>query len=257
MIGRKRDISERDLTALADGSLPASRRARVERAVAGSDKLRADIVAQRRALAALGGAAEERAPNSLRARLELARIPRRRTRLRGRPAWATATAAVAALTATTVLALVGGPSPPTVASAATLAARPMLAPVGSPSLQSATLPWPSASGLPFPNWAHEFGFTAIGMRRDRLGGRVATTVLYAGGGQRVAYTIVSGRPLAAGTATRRTVSNGTRVQSFLLQQHAVVTWLRDGHTCVLSGSPALQSKLIRLATWTPAGEYFG
>jgi hypothetical protein len=50
-------------------------------------------------------------------------------------------------------------------------------------------------GVAFPSWARAFGWTATGVRSDRLDGRRATTVFYEKQGQRVAYTIVSGVPL--------------------------------------------------------------
>jgi anti-sigma factor RsiW len=248
MIGRRRELPERDLTALADGSLPASRRPRVERAVAASPELQADLAAQRRALAALSAAAEERAPSALRARLELARDPRP-SRVRTRRAWTAIPAAAAAAAAVVVLTVGGGPGAPTVASAATLAFRTPLHPAGQAT--GSTLRWPTAGELVFPDWARRFGFVAVGARGDRIDGRAATTVFYQRAEQRIAYTIVSGSPLSAGTSMRPATWEGTRLSSFKAHGRAVVTWLREGHTCVLSGSPTLLGQLERLAAWTP------
>jgi hypothetical protein len=250
MIGRRRELPERDLTALADGSLPASRRPRVERAVAGSPELQADLAAQRRALAALADAAEERAPSALRARLELARDPRP-SRIRPSRGWTAVPAAAAAAAAVVVLTVGGGPGAPTVASAATLAFRAPVQPAGSVAPGTETLTWPVAAGLTFPDWVREYGFDAVGARTDRLDGRVATTVYYKRGANRIAYTIVSGRALAAGTAARSTTWHGTHLLSFNARGRAVVTWLRGGHTCVLSGNPALLRELQRLAASKP------
>jgi hypothetical protein len=242
------------MAALADGTLPVSRRPGVERAVAASAELQEDLAAQRRALAALSVAAEERAPSALRARLELARDPRSRRYVPSRR-WAAIAPAAAALAA--VLALTLGSSTsggPTVATAATLAVRPAEAPAVVSHADSTALAWPSASGLEFPNWARQFGLQAVGARVDRLDGRVMTTVYYARGSSQVAYTIVSGRPLAAGASVHTTMWEGTRLSSFRAQGRVVVTWLRSGHTCVLSGSPALLSELERLAG-SPPREY--
>jgi anti-sigma factor RsiW len=250
---RSKKPTERDLAALADGSLSGARRTRVERAVAGSPELRADLADQRLALHTISQAAGERAPGSLRAAVELARNPRDRHRAR-RPAWASAVVAVGALAAAAVLVLAGGPtSAPTVASAATLANRTPTMPAGRDN--STTLAWPYAAGagLPFPDWARKFGFTAVGWRRDRLDGHLATTVFYARSGSLIGYTIVSGRPLLIGARSRESAWDGTRLWSFGEQGRAVVTWLRDGHTCVLSGSPALLSELQRLAAWKVYG----
>jgi anti-sigma factor RsiW len=249
MIRRKRKLSERDLTALADGSLPASRRPRVERAVAASPELQADLTAQRRSLAALSDAAHELAPSALRARLELARDPRP-TRGRPRRQWTAIPAAAAVAAAVIVLTVGGGPTgAPTVAAAATLSGRAPVHPAGTAS--GGALRWPTASGLSFPDWARRFGFVATGTRTDRLGGRLATTVFYARGDQQIAYTIVSGRPLAAGAASRESTWEGTWLESFTASGRMVVTWLRSGHSCVLSGSHALLAELERLAASKP------
>jgi hypothetical protein len=244
MIGRKRQLSERDLTGLADGSLSASRRPRVEREVAASPKLQEDLAAQRRALAALAVATEERAPSGLRARLELARDPRPH-RARARRAWSAIPAGAAAAAAVIALTVGRGAGAPTVAAAATLAGRAPLEPAGV--AQGVRLRWPRAGGLWFPNWARRFGYTATGMRRDRLDGRTATTVFYDRGQERIAYTIVSGGALSAGVTTRSSTWDGTQLQSFSSSGRAVVTWLRSGHTCVLSGNPALLNELQLLA----------
>ena len=252
MIRRMRQLSERDLTALADGSLPASRRPRVERAVAASSELQSDLTAQRRALAALSDAAHERAPSALRARLELARDPHL-TRRHPRRQWTAIPAAAAVAAAVIVLTVGGGPAgAPTVAAAATLSGRAPLHPAGAAS--GSELRWPTASGLSFPAWARRFDFVATGARTDRLGGRLATTVFYARGDQQIAYTIVSGRPLAAGAAARESTWDGTRLESFAASGRVVVTWLRSGHTCVLSGSPGLLAELQRLAAAKPYAE---
>lgn len=153
--------------------------------------------------------------------------------------------------AVVMLTVGGGPGAPTVASAATLAFRAPLHPAGAESASSETLRWPLAGGLAFPDWAREYGFKAAGTRTDRLGGRVATTVYYNRGTQQIAYTIVSGGPLSAGAAMSESMRSGTRLWSFNQSGRAVVTWLRQGHTCVLSGNRALLSELQQLAASKP------
>ncbi len=240
-----RKPTERELAALADGSLSGARRARVERAVASSSELQADIAAQRSALHAIAQASEEHAPSSLRARLELARDPRRRPVAR-RGVWGTATAAVGAMAAAAVILLAGGPaSAPTVASAATLAVRAPVMPAGAG--HAGKLAWPFANGLSFPDWTQRFGFTAFGSRSDGISGHTATTVFYARGQNEIAYTIVSGRPLSIGTRSHESAWDGAQLWSFQERGRAVVTWLRSGHTCVLSGSPSQLGQLLRLA----------
>ncbi len=248
MIGRRNrnSPSERDLVAIADGSLSAARRARVERAVGASRELSEQVSDQRRVLAAIRNVGAEPIPGALRARLELARAPHPAPRRMYRLAASTATGALAAgaLTVAAVLGLGGGlAGSPTVAAAATLGTRIPVAATG------ATLPGVRAAGIAFPDWSYRFGLTAAGVRRDSLDGRLATTVFYGTGGERIAYTIVSGSPLRAGTATSHAVWNGVTLRSFSTHGRAVVTWVRDGHTCVLSGSDALLKPMMRLAIW--------
>jgi anti-sigma factor RsiW len=248
MIGRRnsQNPSDRDLVALADGSISGSRRARLERLVAGSPELRADLEGQRRALRAISDAGRESAPGRLRATLELARDPRPASRFSQR-LLATAgsgVVAVAALAIAAVLVLGGGPSGgPTVAAAAILGTREPV------QMTAATDPGVIAAGIQFPDWQAEFGFRAAGVRRDRIDGRLATTVFYAHGADRVAYTIVDGRALPVGASTTDTVWDGLKLRSFASNGQTVVTWLRAGHTCILTGSPALLEAMETLASW--------
>src|SRR5436305_13107855 len=146
---RHRQPTERDLAALADGSLPVRRRARVGRAVASSPQLQADLAAERRVLGAIRGAAGERAPTALRARLELARDPA--------PGWrpprfltataATAGVAVAAFAAALAVTIGGATGAPTVAAAAGLGARAPMAVAGATPNDHGVVPGVSAAGI--------------------------------------------------------------------------------------------------------------
>ena len=257
---RHKQPSERDLAALADGALPVRRRAKVERAVGSSPQLQADVAAERRALAAIRGAAGERAPVALRARLELARDPDPRWRL---PRFMTATAAtaavaVAAFAAALAVTIGGGTTgSPTVAEAAGLGTRAPVTAAAATSNDDGVLPGVNAVGISFPDWGASFGFEAVGVRRDHLGGRLATTVFYARGDRRIAYTVMSGAPLPAGAPVRESVRNGVSIGTFLTNGRVVVTWVRNGHTCVLSGPGTPSALLSRLAAWKaadPSGE---
>jgi hypothetical protein len=249
--------TERDLAGLADGSLPVRRRARVERAVASSSKLQADLATERRALRAIRGVADERAPIALRARLELARDPDPRWRL---PRFVTATAAtagvaVAGFAAAIAVTIGGATGAPTVAAAAGLANRAPVAVAAATPNDHGVVPGVTAAGISFPDWGPSFGFEPVGVRRDPLGDRQATTVFYARGDQQIAYTIMSGPPLPAGAKLSSSVWGGLRIGSFLRDGRVVVTWLRDGHTCVLSGAGTPSSLLARLASYKGADRF--
>lgn len=264
MFGQDQAPTERDLAALADGSLPASRRVRVERAVAESPELQAIVAAERRALSAIAQAGGEPAPAALRARLELLQHPDLRTRA---PVFAPASGraprlgrwlpvgalAAAAAGIAIVFALSGGPSAPTVAQAALLANRTPSAPAPAQRGNQPLLAKVEAAGLPFPYWQDRFGFRAVGVRRDRLDGRAATTVFYRRGNASLAYTIVGGPALAAGARSWSTVRHGTWVKSLTAGGMRVVSWLRHDHSCVLVGRGVSERTLVSLASWRGDG----
>jgi anti-sigma factor RsiW len=234
---RRRDRpSERDLAALADGSLSPARREGVERAVAASPELEAAVHDQRLALAAVRDAATPSAPAALRARLE-------RTRPSARPARrarALAIAGGAATAAALVITLGGSPGgPPTVTGAALLSTRAAVAPV--PARARGTT-------LAFPDWSGRSGWKAIGARHDTLAGRQVTTAFYRRGRAVVAYSIVAGAPAALGSPARASTYRGRAFSSFTAQGRRVVTWVRGGHTCVISGARTDTAVLRRLAT---------
>ena len=182
-----------DLARLADGTLPADRRAEVEAQLAASPHL-ADIVKRQGiALEALRGTADTGAPARLRAQVERRRAARRG--LAGAPRTAVVGAALAS-TAAVLLALAlvlpgalsGGPS---VAGTAALAQKPPTQPAPAGARDVPQLLRAEVDGVPFPNYAAKFGWKPTGARRDEPSGRDATTVYYDKGGRTVAYTIVS------------------------------------------------------------------
>jgi hypothetical protein len=251
---RKNSPTPRDLAALADGSISAGRRERVERQLAASPELQADIAAQLRAIAAVRHAAGERAPHALRERVT--RVPARRWQpprgvLR---AGALATVAAATVALVAVLALgTGTPGSPTVADAAVFAGAPPELSVVQPDRSSKTLPGPRADGLAYPNWEPGYGYRAVGERTDRRGGHVFVTVFYMGPAGRVAYTIASGSALGYGSPARTVNANRARLTTLSAHGRLAVTWLRAGHTCVLVGSPSELKDLLALASSKGAG----
>jgi hypothetical protein len=110
----------------------------------------------------------------------------------------------------------------------------------------------TAAGIQFPDWGRSFGYGAIGLRHDHLGDRLATTVFYARGDERLAYTIMSGSPVPAGASLHQSVWNGVRIGSFLTDGRVVVTWVQNGHTCVLSGTNTPAELLAQLASYKAA-----
>ncbi|MBV9605521.1 MAG: hypothetical protein JO027_10455, partial [Solirubrobacterales bacterium] len=154
----------------------------------------------------------------------------------------------------TLAALGGGQATLTVAQAATIAIRPATTTVAEPADDQVTLPGVRAGGLQFPYWEDHFGWHATGMRTDRVDGRHLTTVFYRRGAQRIAYTIVAGDELPPAMAARITVNAGTLLASSMTGGRPVVTWLRRGQTCVLSGARGVPlAALVKLAGWRGGG----
>jgi hypothetical protein len=108
----------------------------------------------------------------------------------------------------------------------------------------------AVDGVSFPYWEDSLGWRSTGTRSDRIDGRVITTVFYRyRTGQSVGYAIVGGKP--APTASGGTVAIRAGVPFRVSTQNgkAVVTWLRDGHMCVLSGRGVAATTLLALASW--------
>ena len=240
--GRHPRATESDLVRLADGTLAPRRRAVVERVVATSAELQARVREQRLAVAAVRGVRGERASLALRLRRRaLASAARPRSRGLG-------LAGLVGALAWTLATLGGGQAVLTVADAATIAARPATQAVPEPPDDSVTLPQVNAAGLPFPYWEDAFGWQASGVRRDELDGRPLTTVFYRAYGRRIAYTIVPGTSLPAGPGAGTIERHGVVVHAFADGPWRIVTWLRRGHTCVLSGNGVSLDALLELAT---------
>jgi hypothetical protein len=193
------------------------------------------------------------APAALRERIAAQRKPRP-TRTGWRTGYAVAVGtAIAALAVALSLTLPGGgPATPSVAEASSLALRgpAQPAPVPNSSDPNGKLNR-ELQDLYFPNWSSSFGWRAVGQRVDRLGQRPAVTVYYQRGPAHVAYTIVGAGalPEPGGAVTSL---HGYRLHTLTANGRTIITWRRDDHTCVLSGTGVPTSVMLRLAAWRPA-----
>ena len=112
----------------------------------------------------------------------------------------------------------------------------------------------SFEGLSYPDWKREFGWRAVGERTDELDGRDAHTVYYKNSdGARIGYTIVAGDALPDPPGAERSVVDGVELAAFNADAANGVTWLRDGHSCVLAGEGVKRSTLLELAAWKGDG----
>lgn len=246
-----------ELSALADGTLDPARRAEVQARVQASPELTALYERERMVVDALHEVrATERAPARLRARIDASR-PSRRTVSRRRFVYA---GGVAAALAAVVLALVlalpsGTPGGPSVSDAAALAARGSTqpAPVRDPTSPGGRQ-YEGLGEVYFPDWAARFGWKPVGARTDTLGGHSAVTVYYEWKDSTIAYTIVHAPPLTQ-PSSKGTDLHGTELRTLEVNGRRVVTWRRDGDTCVLSGTGVTASELQRLAAWKAPGDH--
>ena len=241
-----------DIARLVDGTLPAERRAELEARMTDSPQLSSIVERQGVALDALHSTVDTGAPARLRAQVGRRRGARRAGARRPVIGGAIAAAAVVALTLALVLpgALSGGPS---VAGAAALAEKPPTQAAPGVVARTPQLLHAEVDQLPFPNYAAKFTWKPVGARRDDPSGRDATTVYYASGARTIAYTIVSGGALDPPSNARSTTRGGAEFRTFSHDGRTVVTWKREGHTCVLSGQGVQPAELLALADWRGQG----
>lgn len=175
-----------------------------------------------------------------------ARVGRTGPRLAALGAIAAAVAAVAIAVGSSG----GGGSPPSVDRASALTLLPARAAPPAESPSNNTQLAASVEGVSFPYWSEHFGWHSTGARTDRVAGRTITTVFYENSrGQRVGYAIVSGaapkRPAGSTVVWR----NGTPYWTISRNRVKIVTWLRGGHLCIVSGRGVSSATLLRLASW--------
>jgi anti-sigma factor RsiW len=241
-----------DLSALADGTLDDARRPEVEAMIARSPELQQLYERERRVVEVLHEArATERAPAHLRARIDAQR-PSSRVAIRRRIQFGGALAGCLAAAAA-ALALVlpaGTPGSPSVSEAAAIAARGPAQgpPTADPHAPRARLAQAIGEAY-FPNWAPTLGWRAVGQRVDQVRDHRAVTVYYGWHGKQVAYTILASPVLREPAAAEADVG-GVKLRAFSLGDRVVVTWRREGHTCVLSATNVPASMLETLAAWT-------
>jgi hypothetical protein len=198
-------------------------------------------------------AAGVRAPDHLRRELagqRTRRMGRRRTR--------------GALTAAVVTALAaalgfahpaGDPGPPSIVETASLALREPALPAPARDARAPALLRVSADGVRFPNYAYGgLGWRADGQRHTRRGGRELVVVSYSHSRDGHASYAIVGRPaLRVAAGARTVVRNGMRFAVLRDAGTTIVTWRRDGRTCVLASRDASDEALLRIAAWRPDG----
>jgi len=209
--------------------------------------------AERGRLLLAAAAAEERAPLPLRERIEAQRS-------RGAPrgavlrVFAPVAAGLAAFVVAMVVVFSGGSGPPSVSAVSLLSLRGPALAAPAPQPDNPALLRAEVDGVAFPEWS-TLDWGVSGARRDTLEDREMTTVFYKGkSGAQIGYTIVSGDALEVPDG-RRTTVNGVSLTVIEDGGRRIVTWQREGHTCVLSGPAKIPAeKLLDLAAWKASGD---
>lgn len=140
----------------------------------------------------------------------------------------------------------GAPSPPSARDVAAVALRPAAAPAPA-ALPGGELLRAHAGPIAFPTWARN-GWHAVGARTDTVGGHELRTVVYAdAAGRRIGYAIADALlPVSGG---EQVTVRGARLRVLDRGATSVVTWRRDGRTCVLAGRGVPVGRLLTLASY--------
>jgi hypothetical protein len=107
----------------------------------------------------------------------------------------------------------------------------------------------AVDGVSFPYWGGRLGWRSTGSRSDRIDGRTVKTIFYENSrGQRIGYAIVAGSAPSQGSGGVISRRDGTPYRLLTIGGAPVVTWVRDGHLCVVSGHRVGGATLLRLAS---------
>jgi hypothetical protein len=146
----------------------------------------------------------------------------------------------------------GGSSPLSLSQASALTLKPATA--KAPAERNHTELTAAVEGLSFPYWEEHFGWRSTGARSDTVAGRAVTTIFYSNGrGRRIGYAIVAGATPLHPSGGTTSWHNGTPYRLLSVNGRTAVTWLRDGHLCVVSGRGVSAATLLRLASWDDHG----
>lgn len=201
------------------------------------------VAADELRIGALLRAVEAPAPAELKRRIVERNAGRRRQWWQGAPAigLSLAGAAAGACVALVLLLTSGSPVAPTVLRASLVALERPTAPAPAALVASGT-------NIRFPDWSRR-GWPSTGMRTERIGGRSVTTEYFRtyDGAARLGYAIVSGAPLQWGSRGPTRVVGGEAYGLISWGATRIVTWVQDGHTCILASRNTPSRALLALA----------
>jgi hypothetical protein len=191
-------------------------------------------------------------PETLRRRVEAATRrppePQRTSRV-----WAVAAVAATTIAALAIALVAFNGAAPTVDAVAAVSSRPATEATPPPDPSQPTLLRREFEGVAFPNWSEDFGWMADGARSETIDGRAAETVFYTHHGHRISYTVLSGDPVDPPKGALAVMENGVELYRSRSGALDVVTFERNGRTCVLAGDVINPSTLVELASWQGDG----
>jgi hypothetical protein len=140
----------------------------------------------------------------------------------------------------------GGTTAPGVRAVAPIALRPPTAPAPA-ARPGGELLSAQAGPIAFPTWTRA-GWHAVGARSDTVGGHELQTVFYAdAAGRRLGYAIADASlPVSGGQVV---MLRGARLRVLDRGATSVVTWRRDGRTCILAARGIPVGRLLTLASY--------
>ena len=138
------------------------------------------------------------------------------------------------------------------------AAAPGVRSVASVALRAPSDPAPAArpggevlraqaGPIAFPTWTRA-GWHAVGARTDTVSGHALQTVFYAdAAGRRIGYAIADASlPVSGGQVV---ALRGAQLRVLARGATSVVTWRRDGRTCILAARGVPVGRLLTLASY--------
>jgi hypothetical protein len=161
--------------------------------------------------------------------------------------------AVLVATAVALAVLLAGPGGGGVVEAAQLSELPSERPAPARDPQDPRLLTRRFAGVTYPDWTREFRWRAVGERSDELEGQPTATVFYRHTHHRIGYTVISGKTIAPPDDAERLNVDGLELRRFRVGEQDVVTFERNGRTCVLSGNVHDPDTLVKLAAWKGDG----
>jgi hypothetical protein len=195
------------------------------------------------------------APDALRSRLETmideagGGKHRRTPNVRWRNTLFVPAATALAIVIVALVVLLGpGSTAPSVGQTAKLALSSATAPAPARDGAHPELLAAGVDGIPFPSYMSKPGWQATGSRTQVLHQRTIVTVYYrAPDGTRVGYSIVPGHTLTLPGDGATAVLHGVRYAYGQVGSGRYITWVRDGHTCVIAGQQVSDRTLLKLA----------